>query len=135
MKNFLKSSIKMLLVSAVIVMALSGIALAEDGTIDMVVSPNVLNIESNGGSISIHTNIGYVSPADTTLVINGTEIDDVSTFLDNCGNLVVKCNIDEVKTIVINDTSADFVLTCNYNSGIYTGNDSIPVIRIIPQKP
>ena len=135
MKRILNSVMKALLISTLLVVALSGTVLAEDGTIDMVVSPQVLNIESNGGSISIHTNIGFVSIADTTVEVDGKEIKVEATFTDNCGNLVVKCDIDEVKGIVINDESAVFVLACNYSDGVYTGSDSVPVIRVIPQKP
>ena len=90
MKKILNSGMKALLISTLLIVALSGTVLAEDGTIDMVVSPNVLNIESNGGSISIHTDIGYVSAADTTLEVNGTLINNIRTFTDSRGNLVVK---------------------------------------------
>ena len=135
MKKLFRLCTKALLVSAILTLLLSGAALADDNTIDMVVSPNVLNIESNGGSISIHTDIDYVSEADTTVEVNGTEIEVISTFTDNCGNLVVKCDIDEVKGIVKDAYFADFVLTCNYNGGVYTGSDSVPVIRVISQKP
>lgn len=120
---------------AILLVSVTGAALAQDGTIDMEVSPNVLNIESNGGSISIHTNIGYVPADDTTVEVNGTEVEVIATFLDNRGNLVVKCDIDEVKTIVVPDEPAVFVLTCSYNGGVYTGTDSVPVIQVIPQKP
>jgi len=126
--------IKALLVSTILVVPLSSAALADDNTIDMVVSPKVLNIESNGGSISIHTNIGYVSAADTTLEVNGNPIETLYTFTDSRGNLVVKCSINTVKTIVVGEEEAVFVLTCNYNGGIYSGTDTIAVIQVIPQK-
>ncbi|MFC1977621.1 hypothetical protein ACFLWS_05085 [Chloroflexota bacterium] len=131
--------IKMLTMALALVtmplVSVTGTVFAADGTIDVEVSPHVLNIESNGGSISIHTDIGYVAPEDTTVKVNGEEIERISTILDNRGNLVVKCDIDEVKGIVIPDELAVFVLTCNYNDGVYTGSDSVPVICVIPQKP
>ena len=135
MKKLIKLSIKALLLATLLTVPLSGIVLAEDGIIDMVVSPNVLSIESNGGSISVHTDIGYVSPADATLEVNGTKIELIYTFTDSCGNLVVKCSIATVKAIVIDETEAEFVLTCNYNGGTYTGTDTIRVIQVLPQKP
>jgi len=133
-KRLLKLFIKALFVSTILTVPLSSVALAADNTIDMVVSPNVLNIESNGGSISIHTNIGYVSAADATLEVNGTLIEDISTFTDSRGNLVVKCSINTVKSIVVGEEEATFVLTANYDGGIYSGTDTIAVIQVIPQK-
>ena len=119
---------------ATLTLLLSGVALADDNNIDMVVSPSVLNIESNDGSISIHTDIGYVSEADTTLEVNGTEIENIYTKTDSRGNLVVKCSIDTVKAIVISEDEATFTLTCNYNDGVYSGTDTITVIQIMPRK-
>ena len=133
MNRVLRLCIKVLFVSTILTMLLSSAVLANDNTIDIVVSPHVLNIESNGGSISIHTDIGFGLVEDTTVKVNGQEIEVISTFADDCGNLVVKCSTDEVKGIVIYDESADFVLTCN--SGSYIGENSIRVIRVIPQKP
>jgi archaellum component FlaG (FlaF/FlaG flagellin family) len=108
--------------------------LAADNTIDMVVSPNVLNIESNGGSISIHTDIGYVSEDDAALEVNETPIETITTFVDNRGNLVVKCSIDTVKNIVVGTDEATFVLTASYNGSVYYGTDTIAVIQVLPQK-
>ena len=129
---------KILSITSVLVITLlvsiTGLVFADDGTIDMVVSPNILNLESNGGSVHIHTDIGYVPAEDATLEVNGTEVEDLVTFVDSRGNLVVMCSIDTVKDIVVDDTSADFVLTCLYNDGVYTGYDSVPVICVIPQK-
>ena len=133
MSRLIKVLTMTLLLVTIMLVSVTGTVFAADGTINMVVSPHVLNIESNGGSISIHTDIGFGFVEDTTVEVNGEEIEVISTFADDCGNLVVKCSIDEVKGIVIDDESADFVLTCN--SGSYTGEDSIPVIRVIPQKP
>ena len=134
MKKLFKLCIKALLVSTILTLLLSGAALADDNTIDMVVSPNVLNIESNGGSVSIHTNIGYVSAADATLEVNGTLIDTIYTFTDSRGNLVVKCSSNTIKNIVVGEDEAVFVLTCSYNGGIYSGTDTIAVIQVLPQK-
>ena len=134
MKKALRLCIKALFVSTILTILLSGAVLASDNTIDIVVSPHVLNIESNGGSISIHTDIGYVSPEDAVLEVNGTTIEKIWTFTDSRGNLVVKCSINTVKSIVVGKEEATFVLTANYNGGTYTGTDTIDVIQVIPQK-
>ena len=134
MKRVLRLCIKTLFVSIILTVLLSSAVLASDNTIDIVVSPHVLNIESNGGSISIHTNIGYVSENDAALEVNGTPIENIYTFTDSRGNLVVKCSINTVKSIVVGEEEATFVLTANYNGGIYSGTDTIAVIQVIPQK-
>ncbi|MFC1983304.1 hypothetical protein ACFLV5_05945, partial [Chloroflexota bacterium] len=81
--------------------------------------------------VHIHTDIKYESAEVTTLTVNEVEIDieEVTTFADDCGNLVVMFDIATVKDIVIADgsDSADFVLNCN--EGMYIGEDSVPVIR------
>jgi hypothetical protein len=134
MNRLFKLCIKALLISALLTVPLAGTVFASDNTIDIVVSPNVLSIESNGGSISVHTDIGYVSAADAALTVNGELIDRIWTFTDSRGNLVVKCSINTVKSIVVGEDEATFVLTADYNGGIYTGTDTIAVIQVIPQK-
>jgi hypothetical protein len=134
-KKLLKITGSALLLVALLSVSLTSAVFADENTIDMVVSPNVLNLESNGGSISVHTDIGYVAPADATLEVNGTPVDTIYTFTDSCGNLVVKADIAAVKEMVVAGEDAVFVLTCNYNGGIYTGTDTVPVIRVVPQKP
>lgn len=134
MSRLFRLCIKALLISALLTVPLSGTVLASDNTIDIVVSPHVLNIESNGGSISIHTDIGYVSEDEAALEVNGTLIENIYTFTDSRGNLVVKCSINTVKRIVVGEEEATFVLTANYNGGTYTGTDTIAVIQVIPQK-
>ena len=142
MKKTLSLFIKALSVSSIIVALFSNVALASDGIINMVVSPYILNLESMGGSLSIHTDIGYVSEEDATLEVNGTTIEITRTFLDDRGNLVVKCNIDDVKEIFADDEEvefgrtteeAEFVLTANYDGGTYIGSDTIEVIQVTPK--
>ncbi|MFC1933259.1 hypothetical protein ACFLXU_06535 [Chloroflexota bacterium] len=119
-----------------LLVAVSGTVFAADGTFDMEVSPHVLNIESNSIYVHIHTNIAYADATVKALEVNETEIvGDIETFPDDCGNLVVKFEIEEVKAIVIPNEPAVFVLTCDYEGGECIGEDSVPVIRVIPQKP
>ena len=133
MKRLIKLSIKALLLATLLTVPISGAVLADDGTIDMVVSPNVLNLESNGGSISVHTDIGYVRAAEAILEVNGTPV-SVYTFADSCGNLVVKASINTVKGMVTAGKDAIFDLTYICNGVTYTGSDTVPVIQVIPQK-
>jgi len=141
MKKLLKLFVKALFVSSILIFLLSNVALADDNTINMVVSPNVLNIESNGGSISVHTDIAYSGVEGASLEVNGTTIVNIETFADNCGNLVVKCSIGTVKSIVVGPDGivvgkeeAEFILKANYNGSMYSGSDTITVIQVIPNE-
>ena len=121
----------MLLVMLLAVVLTTG-ALAED-TIEVVVvvSPNVLNLNSNGGSVSLHTDIDYA-----VVVVDGVElyvedqlVEQIWTFADDRGDLVVKCNIDIVKGMVdVRLGEATFRLEVVTESGQYIGTDTIAVI-------
>ena len=104
----------MLLVMLLAVVLTTG-ALAED-TIEVVVvvSPNVLNLNSNGGSVSLHTDIDYavVVVGGVELYVGGDLVKPIWTFADLRGDLVVKCNIDIVKDMV-DVGEATFVLKGN----------------------
>ena len=118
----------------VLLVSATGAVFAEDDPIDMVVSPNFLNVASNSLYIHIHTDIGYDDDAVATVEVNENVIasDEITTFEDDCGNLVVMFDIDLVKGIVDNPEidSADFVLTYLGREG----EDSIDVIRT-PKNP
>ena len=133
MNKLLKLSIKAILVTTLLVIPVSGAVLADEGDIDMVVSPNVINLESNGGSISVHTDIAGI-PEEVTLYINGEGVDGIWTFTDNCGNLVVKCSIVTAKGMVVAGEDAVFALTCSRNGELYNGSDTVPVIQVVPQR-
>jgi hypothetical protein len=133
MKRLLKLSIIPLLLSAILVVPISGAVLADEYAIDIVVSPNVINLESRGGSIFVHTDIEYVPVAEAILKVAGTSV-DVCTFPDNCGNLVVKTSVIDVKEIVSAGEQPEFILAYNIDGKTYTGSDTVPIIQIIPQK-
>ena len=122
--------IGLLLVLAMLVVPASGV-LAEDNSIDVVVSPNVLNLESFGGSVSLHTDIAYRLVEDAALTVNGIEVLPISTFADDRGQLVVKCSMATVEAIVemVEPGEATFDLTVTGTDGLtYSGTDTIKVI-------
>ena len=121
----------MLLVTLLAAVLTTG-ALAEDNnnTIEVVVSPNVLNLNSNGGSVSLHTDIDYavVVVGGVELYVGGDLVKPIWTFADLRGDLVVKCNIDIVKDMV-DVGEATFVLKGTTTNGTsYSGTDTIAVI-------
>ena len=136
MKKLLNLSIKTLLLTALMVIPVSGAVLAKDQDINtIVVAPNVISLESNGGSIHVHTGIGGI-PDDVTLYVNDVEVmDRLYLFTDSCGNLVVKCSITTVKGMVTVGEDAEFYLTYSRNGNSYTTDiDYVPIIQVIPQK-
>jgi hypothetical protein len=116
----------LLLVTLVGVILTSGV-FAEDNTIEVVVSPNVLNLKSNGGSVSLHTDIRYALVSDAELYVEGQLVERIWTFADDRGDLVVKCNRDTVKDMVAVG-EASFILNATTQDGLYSGTDTITVI-------
>jgi hypothetical protein len=122
--------IGLLLVLAMLVVPASGV-LAEDNSIDVVVSPNVLNLESFGGSVSLHTDFAYSRVGSVALTVNGAEVLPIFTFADDRGQLVVKCSMATVEAIVemVEPGEATFDLTVTGTDGLtYSGTDTIKVI-------
>jgi len=120
-----------LVVVLMLVAGLATVALAEEqeeGLIDVVVSPNVLNLESYGGSVSLHTDIAYGLVEEASLTVNDAEVDYFWTFADSRGQLVVKCSLTTIMGMV-EVGEATFVLTVQGKDGItYSGTDLIEVI-------
>lgn len=108
--------------------ALTTAALAEDGTIEMVVSPNTLNLGSEGGVISIHADIDYDSVADVVVKVEGTSIDVLNTFADSRGDLVIKCDLEDVKDAVREGAATFVALITTVEEEDISGEDTIQVI-------
>ena len=132
MKRLSNLFIKALIISIMLIVPLSGAIHADDNSIiEVVVSPNVLALNSIGGSVSLHTDISYslVKDEDMSLTVNEEGIDITSTFADDRGDLVIKCDIDELKEMVSEETTATFVLTIGTDGDgdKYTGTDEIRI--------
>ena len=125
----MKRSLKLCAVTLVLVVSLAvgltTLASAQDSTVEMVVSPNVLNLESNGGSVSLHVDIGYSQDYELELEVNSQPLPIASTFADDRGDLVIKCDMATVKDMV-DVGEATFDLTID---DTYTGTDTIRVIQ------
>jgi hypothetical protein len=127
MKRLSKLCVGTLSLVALLAVILTSGVFAQDNTIEVVVSPNVLNLNSNGGSVSLHTDIGYALVIDAELYVEGQRVEQISTFADSRGDLVVKCNLDTVKSMVAVG-EATFVLEVDTQNGPYSGTDTITVI-------
>ena len=101
---------------------------AEADTVEIQATPSTLNLSSNGGSFSIHAVIGYSSVTQVEFFVDGQEVTDFTTFADDRGELVVKCDLDLIKRMVSEGT-ATIDLVMHTASDTHTGTDTIRVIN------
>ena len=125
----MKRSVKLSIVTLVLILALAigltTVASAEYTADDkLIVSPNVLNLESNGGVVTLHADIGYSSAYVLELEVNGDPLPIALSFPDSLGDLVIRCSMATVKGMV-DVGEATFDLTID---GTYFGSDTITVI-------
>ena len=101
--------------------------------IEIDVSPNVLNIQSQSTIVTVHTDIAYSLVVGASVFLNGVAIDWWKS--DDRGNFVAKFESDEIKTLdglIIGDYNT-LVLT-GYTTGgeAFIGTQDIMVINNIP---
>jgi len=100
---------------------------ADDGTVTIVVSPNVVYLASQGVWVTVHADIPYSSVGDATVTLNGVDVH--ATFADNRGDLVAKFCLDEVKEILEPDAENTLTLLGETeDGGSFSGTDAIRVI-------
>ncbi len=83
--------------------------------IEIDISPNVLNIQSESTIVTIHTDITYNLVVGASVLLNGVAIDWWKS--DDRGNFVAKFNSDEIKTL-------DGLFVGDYNKLILIGYDT-----------
>ncbi len=100
---------------------------SEDLSIDIVVSPNVLNLESDGIWVTVHAVIPYSIVVKSEVFLNGIPVE--VTKSDSRGELVAKFLFDDVRGLVRPGTN-DLTLTGVTASGqTFSGTDTILVIQ------
>ena len=80
--------------------------------INIDVSPNVLNIQSESSIVTVHTDIAYSLVVGASVFLNGVAIDWWKS--DDRGNFVAKFVSDEIKTL-------DGLIIGDYNTLTLTG--------------
>jgi len=101
--------------------------------IEIQVSPNILNLQSNGVVVTIHTNIPYAEVNAQTVTLNEVVIQ--SWKADNCGFFVAKFNMDEIKNIGLNIVEYN-TLTLDgdkVTGGTFAGSEDVLVINNLPK--
>lgn len=119
--------------AAVLVMSLfTSRLLADEITIDITVSPNVINIASQSTVVTVHTNIAYGLVDGVTVMLNDVAIDWWKS--DDRGNFVAKFNAADVKNIVTPGETAELTLTGKtkeeFGGDTFTGTDFVKIVSV-----
>jgi len=105
-------------------------ACAQNNRIEITASPNVLNLESSGGVFTIHAGIRYDTDQDVEVYLNDDldSVSIVSTFADSRGDLVVRCDILDVKEEVAEGLVTVKLTVRNADGILHSGTDTIEII-------
>ena len=98
------------------------------------IAPNVLNIQSEGTVVTVHTDISYYAVDVYTVYLNGIAIS--SWKADNRGNFVAKFSMDEVKMLdglVTGDYNTLQIVGLTLDGEPFVGEQDIMVIAVIPE--
>jgi hypothetical protein len=101
--------------------------------IEIDVSPNVLNIQSESTIVTVHTDIAYSIVAGASVFLNGVAIDWWKS--DDRGNFVAKFASDEIKTLgglIIGDYNTLTLNGYTNDNEAFVGTQDIKVIDNIP---
>ena len=107
-------------------------ALSDDIQID--VAPNVLNIQSQGEIVTVHTDIAYSAVVGASVFLNDVAIE--YSKADARGNFVAKFVMDEIKTLdglIIGDYNTLVLIGYTTDGDPFIGEQEIKVIDIIPR--
>jgi hypothetical protein len=110
------------------VLLLSAIAFADSdlGDVPIVVSPNVLNLQSDGVWVTVHAEIRYSLVEGISVTLNGLPVE--VTKSDARGGLVAKFNLDDVKDILDVGVVELTLVGQTWDGETFTGTDAIEVI-------
>ena len=104
-----------------------------DIEIEIDVSPNVLNIQSESAIVTVHTDIAYNLVTGASVFLNGVAIDWWKS--DDRGNFVAKFVSDEIKTLeglIIGDYNTLTLIGFTTSEEAFEGTQDIMVIDNIP---
>ncbi len=103
-------------------------------TITIQVSPHILNLQSNGVVVTIHTDIAYSSVDGQTVTLNGVVIQSWKS--DDRGNFVAKFNMDDIKGLpglIIGGYNTLTLEGEQFNGDTFTGSEDVKVINKVPK--
>ncbi len=103
-----------------------------DFEIEIDVSPNVLNIQSQGTVVTVHTDIGFSAVVGSSVLLNDVEIQ--SWKADNRGNFVAKFFMDAIKDLPLDIGYYNTLKLKGVDTGgrLFEGEQEIKVINVEP---
>ena len=132
----------MLMALAVVMLQMPGKSYGQDLesplTVTIDVAPNVLNIQSEGTVVTVHTDLPYAAVDTTTVTLNGIEIDWWKA--DNRGYFVAKFEMSAVKDLVDFDelevpSEIELTLYCELDDQAHTPYSGSQIITVIDIEP
>ena len=102
-------------------------------TIDIQVSPNVLNLINQGQWVTVHTDIAFGLVSASSVYLNGVLIHSWKSDLR--GNFVAKFLMSEVKALDMNMGELNTLTLVGTSAiGDFWGSQDIKVIEVVPVK-
>jgi len=98
------------------------------------ISPNVLNLQSKGTVVTVHTDIAYSSVDASSVFLNEIAIDWWKA--DDCGNFVAKFLMEDVKALenlFIGDYNTFVIEGSTVNGESFEGEQDILIIDVVPR--
>ena len=108
-------------------------AISHSFEIEINISPNVINIQSQGTVVTVHTDIAYSTVYAYSVYLDGVYIQ--SWKADDRGNFVAKFSMDEVKALdglVMNDYNTFTMAGVTTEGEPFVGEQEIKVIDVVP---
>jgi hypothetical protein len=129
---------KMKMITGCCVLLLAGLlispAISYSEEIEIDIAPNVLNLQSSGTVVTVHTDIAYWAVNVHSVFLNDVYIQ--SWKADNQGNFVAKFSMDAVKELpelIIGDYNTLTIIGADTDGEAFVGEQEIKVIDVIPQ--
>ena len=136
MKGLIKRCFGVSVGAALMLLATAAAADVDFLPIEIQVSPNVLNIQSEGEVVTVHTDIPYGQVVSATVTLNLVPIN--YSKADNQGYFVAKFLMEEVKALAPDRLSIgmenELTLTGLTTDGfVFAGTDQVLVIDNLPR--
>ncbi|MCK9273691.1 MAG: hypothetical protein M0P57_01215 [Syntrophales bacterium] len=137
MSKIIRSVVVVLFVSFIVTLGFFQSPPSSHGfDISIQVSPNTLNIQSQGEVVTVHTGIAYNSVEGGTVTLNDVPISWWKA--DNQGNFVAKFEMSEVKALAdsgdLQVPGENQIMLQGYtkDGAVFTGSQMISVINVQP---